>query len=380
MQTIVEKQNPATNWQQMAPFLEAAMSRLSEKDRTLLALRYFENRSNEESAAMLGIGEWAARKRSERALEKLRQYFSTRGVNSTTAIIAESISAHSLQAAPAALATSVTAIAVAKGVAASASTATLIKGALKVMAWTKAKTAVVVLTGVLLAAGTTTITVRQIEEHRTYPWEISHWDPKVLDRVPPQVRIVPAKFPPGGMGMLADHRMMGIGQPLKSLFPNAYHMNWTRTWFKVQLPTGKYDFIANLPNGSDEALQREIERQFGLKTKHEEVDTNILVLTLRTPGAPGLKPAASQVLQLDENDDRFRATSCSIKYLCDFLEASFHVPVTDGTGLTQRFDIDFKWNRIDPQNEDLKRAMLEQLGLALVPTNAPVEMLIVEKR
>jgi hypothetical protein len=58
-------------------------------------------------------------------------------VSSTTAIIAGAISANSVQAAPVALAKSVTAVAIAKGAAASGSTLTLIKGALKIMAWTK---------------------------------------------------------------------------------------------------------------------------------------------------------------------------------------------------------------------------------------------------
>ena len=89
-------------------------------------------------------------------------------MSSTTAIIAGAISANSVQAAPVALAKSVTAVALAKGAAASGSTLTLIKGALKIMAWTKAKTAIVVGVGVLLAAGTTTIAVKEIQKHQTY--------------------------------------------------------------------------------------------------------------------------------------------------------------------------------------------------------------------
>ena len=107
----------------------------------------------------LGAGEDTARKRVSRALEKLHRYFAKRGVSSTTAIIAGEISANSVQAAPVALAKSVTAVAIAKGAAASGSTLTLIKGALKIMAWTKMKTAAVVSACVLLTAGTTTITI-----------------------------------------------------------------------------------------------------------------------------------------------------------------------------------------------------------------------------
>ena len=61
-----------------------------------------------------------------------------------------------------ALAKAVTAVALAKGAAASTSTLTLIKGALKIMAWTKAKTAMAVGVAVLLAAGTTTVVVKAI--------------------------------------------------------------------------------------------------------------------------------------------------------------------------------------------------------------------------
>ena len=78
--------------------------------------------------------------RVNRALEKLRKFFTKRGVVSTTAIIAGAISANSIQAAPMVLAKSVTSVAIAKGAAASGSTLILIKGALKLMAWTKAKT------------------------------------------------------------------------------------------------------------------------------------------------------------------------------------------------------------------------------------------------
>ena len=78
------------------------------------------------------------------------------------------ISDNSVQAVPVALAKSVTAVALAKGAAASTSTLTLIKGALKIMAWTKVKTAAIAGAGVLLAAGLTTITVQQILSHREH--------------------------------------------------------------------------------------------------------------------------------------------------------------------------------------------------------------------
>jgi hypothetical protein len=165
VESTPDNSNADAVWRQVGPLLEQAMSRLNEKERTLLALRFYENKSGAETASVLGIGEWAARKRSNRALEKLRSYFVRRGVNSTAAAIGETISANSIQAAPAALAKSITAVALAKGLTASTSTLTLIKGALKIMAWTKAKTAIVAGVVVLITAGTTPIVIHLIWRH-----------------------------------------------------------------------------------------------------------------------------------------------------------------------------------------------------------------------
>ena len=157
MQSTLNDSDTDNVWLQLAPLLEEAMTRLNEKERTLLALRFFENKSGSETAALLGIQEYAAHKGASRALEKLRKFFMRHGVSSTTAIITVAISANSVQAAPVALAKSVTVVAIAKGAAASGSTLTLIKGALKIMAWTKMKTVMVVGMAVILVARTTVV-------------------------------------------------------------------------------------------------------------------------------------------------------------------------------------------------------------------------------
>jgi len=160
MQSTLTEPNAAA-WQQLAPQLDEAMGRLGETDRNAIVLRFFENKTAQEVGAALKLTEAAAHKRTSRALEKLRKFFAKRGVDSTAATIAETISANSVQAAPVALAKAVNAVAIAKGATASGSTLTLIKGALKVMAWTKAKMAMVAGMVVLLAAGTaTTLVVR----------------------------------------------------------------------------------------------------------------------------------------------------------------------------------------------------------------------------
>ncbi len=145
-------------WPQIIPLLDDAMGRLSEKDRNALILRFFEGKNFQEIGGALGASENAAKKRVAYSLEKLRTFFTQRGVESTTDAIAGAISANSVQAAPIGMAKIISAAALAKGAVASTSTLTLVNGALKLMAWTKTKIAITtgiatVVTGLLLVGG-----------------------------------------------------------------------------------------------------------------------------------------------------------------------------------------------------------------------------------
>ena len=148
-------------WHQIEPLLEAAMSQLPEKDHGAIVLRYFEGRSFQELSAALGTTEAAAKMRVSRALLRMRLFFERRGVRLSVAAIAEAVSAHSIQAAPPGLAASITA-ATASGTALSASTTELINTTLKIMAWTKLKTALAIATVVVLATGTATVTWKRV--------------------------------------------------------------------------------------------------------------------------------------------------------------------------------------------------------------------------
>jgi len=126
MQTV-SNESESHAWTQIAPLLDAAISDLSEKDRQAVVLRFFDGKSMREVGAVLGTGEDAAKMRVSRVVEKLRRFFTKRGVVLSTAAIAGAISANSIQAAPASLAKTATAVALAKGATASTSTLTLIK-------------------------------------------------------------------------------------------------------------------------------------------------------------------------------------------------------------------------------------------------------------
>ena len=167
MQSTLNQSDSAV-WNQLAPSLDEAMASLSEADRNAIALRYFENRPWREVAALTHVTEDAAQKRVMRAMEKLRTLFAKRGVTLTAALIAGAVSANSVHAAPSGIGKTISVVAATKGVAASASSSTLVKGVLQLMAWSKAKTIIVMGVAAILAAGTTTIIV----QHQNHRWAL----------------------------------------------------------------------------------------------------------------------------------------------------------------------------------------------------------------
>jgi outer membrane lipoprotein-sorting protein len=134
---------------------------LSEKDHNAIVLRFLESKDFIDVGTALGTTEDAAKKRVNRALEKLRSYFSKRGVNSTTAAIAGAISVSSVLPAPAALAKTATAAAMAKAAVVSTSTLTIVKGTMKMMNWIKLKFAIGTCLVVLLAGSAVTVAISQ---------------------------------------------------------------------------------------------------------------------------------------------------------------------------------------------------------------------------
>jgi RNA polymerase sigma factor (sigma-70 family) len=155
MQSLANEAEPDV-WPRIAPLLDDALGQLGEHDRHAIVLRYFENRSLGEVGAALGASEDAAKMRVNRALEKLRKFFTKRGVTLTTALIAGAVSANSVQAAPVGLAVTITAAA-AKGSTLAASIAVLVKGTMKMMTWMKIKFGIGVGAAALLAGGAATV-------------------------------------------------------------------------------------------------------------------------------------------------------------------------------------------------------------------------------
>ena len=91
-------------WEQLEPLLDEAMVALGDTDRAVVAMRYFENKTAAEIGLALKLNEETAQKRVKRALEKLRKFFSKRGIALSTVMITGAVSANSVEAAPVGLA------------------------------------------------------------------------------------------------------------------------------------------------------------------------------------------------------------------------------------------------------------------------------------
>ncbi|MGO8670240.1 MAG: RNA polymerase sigma factor [Capsulimonadaceae bacterium] len=95
---------------EIEPLLNEALSSLSMQDREVLFLHYFDDRSLSDVGRVLGISTEAAKKRSARAVERLRRMFASRGVRVTAASIGIAIlTAEKARAIPVRLAAKATA-------------------------------------------------------------------------------------------------------------------------------------------------------------------------------------------------------------------------------------------------------------------------------
>jgi RNA polymerase sigma factor (sigma-70 family) len=106
----------APDWENLRPLLDEAMTGLSDEDRDALLLRFFKNHDFRSVGRALGISDDAAQKRVSRALEKLREQLSRRGIQ-TSAALSLVITANAVHAAPIGLAAAVSSAALIPGAA-----------------------------------------------------------------------------------------------------------------------------------------------------------------------------------------------------------------------------------------------------------------------
>jgi uncharacterized protein (TIGR03435 family) len=153
------------------------------------------------------------------------------------------------------------------------------------------------------------------------------------------------------------------------------------------VPSGFYDYIANLPSGSDQALQKLLKEKFGLWGRREKRETDLLVLKSDGAGTVGLEPGRavapgeSRGLTRVTPDGVAHYKHLTMEVLARLLEQSLDTPVVDSTGLSGEYEMDWPELTGDNPGEKLEsaRAALKSFGLTLVPNRQPHEVFIVEK-
>jgi uncharacterized protein (TIGR03435 family) len=383
-------------WLQIAPLLEPAMAQLDEKDRNAIVLRFFGGNDLKTVGAALGVGEDSARMRINRGLEKLRKFFAKRGVTLTVAAIAGVVSANSVHAAPAALVKSVSIVATAKGAAASGSISTLIKGTLKLMAWTKAKTAITAGIIVLLAAGTTTVAVKEFSPP-AYDVYFTEMNSGKLWTVPPMVVVRPTQFAGKGSQIIAAeagpiNRLMRRDCQFVAILADAYGYGPERMILPDDLPTNRYDLLLTVPIHPAEVLREELRKGFGLVGHTETREVDALVLRKANNGAIAtMRRTTSRSHIISCDPGKLALLNYTMPEFAEVLGGGyFGKPVIDDTGMPGSYDISMRWEGNydsgwtkdtdwNDQRQMFAEKLREQLGLEVVPARRSIEVLVVER-
>jgi uncharacterized protein (TIGR03435 family) len=385
MQSTLEDHPMDAAWQELSPLLDEAMAQLRDQDRDALVLRYFENKSLREVGDALGLQERAAQKRVARGLEKLHAFFARRGIASTTAIIANAVSAHSIQAVPVALTKSITAVAVTKGATVSASTLTLIKGALKLMAWTKLKTIIVMGAALLFATGTTMVVVEKFGSNGV---DESFWEIKFenLKKAPPVVIIRPTRYSKG-ISISDGGNVIAHDLTITDLLEWAYSCSSSRMVLPTNIPEGRFDLMLTTPHDPRKALRQEIRKQFGFIARHENIETNALLLTVKDADLLAAHRSKLGNRTYHHRDAAFETCSnYPISRIASwYVEWWFKTPIILQSGCSGNYDFRrpiyqaISYDEANAKRQEFVREEFKDMGLELVPATTAVEMVVVEK-
>lgn len=153
--------NPETNpdWEPLRPVVDEALGELSEPDYDALVMRFFKNQDLLSVGRALGVSDDAAQKRISRALEKLRDILSRRGITTTSAALAVLLSANAVQTAPVGLAVAISSAAALAGTALATTAASVTATATQTLVMTTLQKTLVTIA--IIAAGVATPLVIQ---------------------------------------------------------------------------------------------------------------------------------------------------------------------------------------------------------------------------
>jgi RNA polymerase sigma factor (sigma-70 family) len=160
MQSRSHDPNPPDNqWHDLAPLLDELIEKLNQRDRQAVLLRFYRNLTFAELATQINTTEEAARKRVDRAIDKLRRWASKDTQNTISCAALCTLLSQESAVAPPGLVASSTTIAQSTITALSATSTPIANGALTMMNFAKLKIAASFVLMFLAVAGGTVVIV-----------------------------------------------------------------------------------------------------------------------------------------------------------------------------------------------------------------------------
>jgi len=282
------------------------------------------------------------------------------------------------------------------------------------MSWTKAKTAIVAGVTIILATGTTTLVVNQAmalsttdlswaEDPKYWILDLGNPDPqknsnkdfmartdafyKRINKLPPVLIIRPTKFRTNPGEINYNGKIVGRMRTLSDLLKDAYDPQMRcRLVLPADFPKRYFDIMLTLPDDPfhpGEALQEAIKSKFGYVAHVETIETNVLLLKVRTPAGSALQPTKggepSYPTRSPQNKISIKNQQTDGVAAC--FGALLHTLVIDQTEIKGRYDIALEWETrgTETPEEAFKRTVLDELGLEFVPSRQSKEYLVVEK-
>jgi len=114
MEETMSSPDTPPEWERLRGVLDEAMGELKEADYDAVVLRFYQNQDFRAVGAAMGMSDDAAQKRVTRALEKLRDMLSRRGIRTTAAALSAVLVANAVASAPAGLASGIAGVAAAE--------------------------------------------------------------------------------------------------------------------------------------------------------------------------------------------------------------------------------------------------------------------------
>jgi uncharacterized protein (TIGR03435 family) len=182
-------------------------------------------------------------------------------------------------------------------------------------------------------------------------------------------------------------RLSVLGSDVIKILPWCYQINPARIITNCALRNGRFDIVVKTPNQQNSAamnwLRQAVETTFELTAKMESREMDVYLLAATKPDAGHLTPSLLAGRPSHSYEPgRIRAENSTLADLASYLERVQKKPVLDETGLTNRYDLELKWEakRGEETNpHTLIKAVREQLGLELTPARRTVEVLVVDK-